>query len=203
MVMNRNLAAADDLRQRASDEVNRIRAVSRYTDDHKRAAIARVYAQAHEKMTRLTAESGADDADVKARSNRRAFGSDDLPGDRGSLAISSRDAADRVAGLTTSADAAALLERAEMGSDEVLARAVASHAHRQSTDGLTARDPGWGDVVDTFAATRPAATDAIGTLRSHQTTPSVRVLWAFVLPKPAELSNLDLGAIVNLADTLP
>lgn len=59
------------------------------------------------------------------------FGVDGLPGDVASLAISRRDAADRVAAAGNRSDLVELLKRATYSGDEVLARAVAERAFRE------------------------------------------------------------------------
>jgi hypothetical protein len=76
------------------------------------------------------------------------FGVGGIPGDAGSLAISSRDAADRVASASAE-ELRDLLDRATRSRDEVLARAVVQRAIEEG-------DP---KVVNDFTARRPELLD--------------------------------------------
>lgn len=75
----------------------------------------------------------------------RVFGTEGVSGDAASLAISRRDAGDRVASVQSTDDLLKLLERANVSGDEVLARAVAERAYH---DGNTR-------VLNRFLETRP------------------------------------------------
>ena len=66
-----------------------------------------------------------------------------------------RDAQDRAEQSAQPKDAFKLLDRTTRTQDETLAKAVAAHAVEQ----------GWSDVLDRYAATRPAAQDALAELR--------------------------------------
>ncbi|MDQ3485447.1 MAG: hypothetical protein M3445_08600 [Actinomycetota bacterium] len=97
------------------------------------------------------------------RDATRVFGSAGLPGDAASLAISARDAADRVA-TADADDLRDLLDRATRMDDEVLARAVVRRAI----------DEGAAKVVNDFTERRPELLDATERLwdrarRSDQT----------------------------------
>ncbi len=70
-----------------------------------------------------------------------------------------RDAQDRAEQSTQPKDAFKLLDRTTRTHDETLAKAVAAHAVEQ----------GWSDVLDQYAATRPAARDALAELRRIDT----------------------------------
>ncbi|WP_432051124.1 hypothetical protein [Verrucosispora sp. NA02020] len=67
---------------------------------------------------------------------RHLFG---LPADAGPAdAISYRDAADRVADITSPAHLGALITRATASGDDMLRRAALAHAHQQGWHGLVA-----------------------------------------------------------------
>ncbi len=76
---------------------------------------------------------------------RRLFDSP-APHDVASV-VSYRDALDRADRLDTPAEAVALLRRARLTGDELLARAVAVRAAD-----LVARSAAWGEVLDEWAA---------------------------------------------------
>jgi len=80
-----------------------------------------------EVITKVVEKARSADADDQ-RDAAQVFGVRGLPGDAASLAISARDAADRVAQTSSVDDLRDLLERATRVGDEVLARAVAQRA---------------------------------------------------------------------------
>ncbi len=75
----------------------------------------------------------------------RVFGTEGVSGDAASLAISRRDAGDRVDSVQSTDDLLKLLERANVSGDEVLARAVAEKAYENRNS----------RVLNRFLETRP------------------------------------------------
>jgi len=204
-VQAEHLDQADRIRENHERRNASIRARTELTDQAKAALLARSYTDAQSHMTELQRSATADTADRRARAERSAFGTADLPGDAATLAISLRDAQDRSATLTSPTDAAALLARAERSGDELLARAVAGHAHDQAGSALGGLDPSWSNLVAAYTASRPAAARHVATLRDLQpsTEGSLRSTFAYVVPRPAELSNTPASQLDALATAAP
>ena len=149
------------VRQQFDSTAARIRASSSLTRDGKLQQLARAHAAAKEALAQLQQDAQAQAVADRQTWSRQAFAVD-AAGPHS--AVSARDAFARAATVTDPADAAKLLRQAEQSGDEVLARAVAHHAH----------DNAWDDVVTTYAANRPAAAGAIGNLASTAGSPSIR-----------------------------
>ena len=124
---------------------------------------------------------------------RKAFGVDGISGDAGSLAISLRDAADRVGQVETRDELVRLLDSATHSGDEVLARAVARQAFER----------GDGDLLDTYASIRPETEASLGKLREMTTDTLHSRLHESMLAgatKPLELEGMDEFACQRLLD---
>lgn len=120
------------------------------TDEYKREELRSLYDSELEALTaRLTELAAATQRRIDA-DFQNAFGIAGLPGDPASLAISRRDATDRVAAVERSSDLQALIRDSTPG-DEVLARAAGAKALRQ-------RDA---DSVNVFLETRPELDAAV------------------------------------------
>lgn len=143
------------------------------SDDFKREEISRVYddtkatvASELERMARAARAKSANDA-------ASVFGTSGLSGDPASLAISRRDAGDRVAGAKDRAELQNILERANRSGDEVLARAVAERAYDHQDV----------DTLNKFLDTRPHLNEAAqrlwNSVDSSGLTQSMQ--WAFEL----------------------
>lgn len=97
------------------------------TPEYKRQELDQAYAKHRTKLNDKLAGLAQTVAQSEQRDAVRAFGTDDLKGDAASLAISRRDAGDRVAAVSQK-ETRDLLTRANRSGDEVLARAVAERA---------------------------------------------------------------------------
>lgn len=125
-----------------------------------------------------------------AELHQAAFGNRDLlagagPGDAASIAISARDAGDRVDQLATPQDALALLERANGTGDEVLARAIGQRAHSMG-------EP-WDPVLAAYIADRPKQGRAVNQLRlaaGVSISPAAVTAMRATSPGPADGGNL-------------
>lgn len=120
------------------------------SDEFKREEIARIHDDAKtsvaselERLARSAKEKSATDA-------ASLFGTAGLSGDPASLAISRRDAGDRVAGAKDRSELQSILDRANRSGDEVLARAVAEKAYDNQDV----------DTLNRFLDTRPHLNDA-------------------------------------------
>jgi hypothetical protein len=141
-------------------------------------------------------EQATADGQAHIRSlTRKAFGVDGISGDAGSLAISMRDAADRVAQVENRDELVLLLHSATHSGDEVLARAVARQAFER----------GDSDLLDTYASIRPEAEASLGKLREMTTdTLQSRVHESMLASaaKPGELQGMDEFACQRLLDNV-
>ncbi len=199
----RHIAEADTLREQHETAAGRIRARPELSDHGRATLLAQNYLACKSKMADLEQTARADDNAQRARTERSVFGTTGLPGDPATTAVSFRDAQDRAAVITSSTAAAALLARAERAGDEPLARAVAAHAHDQAGTGIGGLDPGWSDIVNSYAASRPSAARDINALRDLSSPAGMRDLFAYVLPAPSELSRTPASQLDALAAAAP
>jgi hypothetical protein len=181
---------AQSIAAAADAAYDRMRNRGELNSDAIRVGLARTYRQAKASMDALQAAATGDRTAQLRQATTAAWGIDDIAGtnsvDRAAASMSYRDAQDRAAQLDNARDALDALARATDTGDELSARAIAAHAYQQR----------WSDVVDTYTADRPRARQALATLatlESHK--PNLGDLWAFVLPKPAELSNYSDGQL--------
>ncbi len=189
--------ALEVINEAASAAVRRydsIRSDEGRTDDFTRRALARAYLAADDTVTaRLVAL--AEPFERAARSDQsKLFGFNDLPGDSASLAISARDASDRVSRLERPQDRLDLLERADRSGDEVLARAIAQVAIEHKDVGLLNR----------FLESRPQLEDVAQRLLNAPSLDSRgRESFAFTMAlstlRPDELSAQSRYAVEALA----
>ncbi len=200
MATNSNRERAAAIQQAHSNRAEQIRNRTELTNAAKVGMLARNHTDAKASMRDLQ-QQATDDTTVQRRTmSQRAFGVAGVPGDAATVAVSMRDAQDRVAALSSGREAVALLARAETSGDEVLARAVAAHAFDQATaqGGISGLDDDWSTVVNDFADTRPAAADALRTLiKLNSPDPS----WTYVVPAPPELHGIPSAQLDTLADS--
>jgi hypothetical protein len=153
----------DKLQAAFQREVERVRSFRYLTDEAKRARIAAAYVDGTQKMRALQEQDAARQATRRRSLESRVYGISTLTGDTASLAISRRDAGDRVARLKTEDEALALLTRAERSGDEPLARALAERATEMD----------WIRVGNAFLETRPHLDADLNELW-HMRTPALR-----------------------------
>jgi len=190
---------ANDIREAAEAGYARYRANGNLSTAGILQGLAKTYLGAKSQMDALreSATTGAT-ANLNALMTS-VFGINDLagsdPSNRAAVSMSYRDALDRAQTCETAEDALALLARANTVGDELLARAVASVAWSNGAFGA------WADVLNTYAATRPAAERALGQLYELNTKKLFAVdVFAFLLVKPIELTNFADFQIEGLAD---
>jgi hypothetical protein len=185
------LAAAADAADR---KFAQIRDAADFTDDAKRRHLAiasvRVRYDLDDKLERLAARVVSTDRDDAAA----VFGTRGLPGDAASLAISRRDAADRV-GALTAVERRDLLRRATRSGDEVLARAIVERAIEEQDD----------ITVHQFCEDRPELDAPVERLWNGQRgeTDSMMMSLGLLGLRPAELAGMSSDAIEHLAETEP
>ena len=118
----------------------------------------------------------ADAGRFEKRDAERVFGTAGLSGDAASLAISSRDAGDRVAQIGSNEELRDALARATRNGDEVFARAVVEHAIHSGNRAL----------VNDFLATRDSLAEPVQRLwNSARKTDDGRESFALVLKASA------------------
>ena len=210
MIAKRHLEAATDILNAHERRAAYIRSQTQYTADAKAGMLAKNYNDATSRMDDLKQTATGEDAAQRSNLERKAFGIADLPGDPATAAVSYRDAQDRVAGITGTPDAHALLARAERSGDEPLARAVAAHAYdmRSSFDGLDTGDDGstWTSVLQAYIDQRPDKASAVKTLldaKDQNIQSQLGEAWTFIVPKPPELAAYGSAHLQQLADNAP
>lgn len=178
------LDGATAIRENFTALTDQIRSAPGLDADATNCLLARAYLKAKADMDKL---SGSNAAAAEARGRvltGQVWGVDDYSAaDKVSASISYRDAQDRAAALDGPHDALQLMGVAERSGDELLARAVASHAEVM----------GWTTVSDQYFATRPAKAQMNAELQ--QLTPSLKNLstadvFMYVLPHPGGLEGV-------------
>lgn len=181
-------------------DCNRIRSMTELTDVARRQRLAVAYMASRSAMTALEAKSNGDYQATWQAAMTAAFGVADLastPAEQTMVSMSYRESLDRTETLDDYLEGARLMQRAADTGDELLARAVAKRAWDQ---GGQLGGPAWGDVLNTFLATRPKASAAVATLTQLQAGgANLRNAFAFVLPIPVELGAMPEYAISALA----
>lgn len=142
-IVNRASASAQARYREIEDDDTR---TPEYQHDEVQRVYERTRSDVNEKLNKL-AETAAQ---AENRDAVRIFGTADLSGDAATLAISRRDASDRVSAIQSRDELRDLLARANRSGDEVLARAVAEKA-------LDNQDM---DTLNAFLADRPRLNDA-------------------------------------------
>lgn len=186
---------ADKVRDDLDTKINRVRANKDLTPEAKRIQIARHYSDAKTAIDAMAASKPNETAAQVAAAKRAAFGIDDLvsgasPAERATMAMSYRDAQQRAAQITNPAEALHLMGIAEQSGDELLVRAIGN----ASLQGF-----GMSEVADHYLAQRPAQAEALQRVHDLQRPPSLATMLEHVVPKPAEVSNLDDGQIAQIA----
>jgi hypothetical protein len=168
------------------------RDTSRTPDWHK-LRLAELWLDMQAEVTQVREQAAADGQAHIRSLTRKAFGTDGISGDAGSLAISMRDAADRVAQVENRDELVRLLDGATHSGDEVLARAVARQAFERGDT----------DLLDTYTSIRPEAAASLGKLRDMTTDTLHSRLHESMLAnaaKPHELHGMDEFACQRLLD---
>jgi hypothetical protein len=118
----------------------------------------------------------------------------------GADAIAMRDAYDRSNRIDDPEEAQKLLATAEMTGDEYLAKAIAHQAYRMSQQPLGGQP--WGEVVETYAATRPDASAQLqeyADARANDLRDGIHNAGVFYLVPPSVIGDLPDYRIEQLA----
>ncbi|MCU1614708.1 MAG: hypothetical protein JWO98_2248 [Frankiales bacterium] len=189
--------AAEHIRQLFNTAVYLYSSNGDMTQEAITSKIALAWVKAKDDMAALESQTSGNIAARKAQLQQQVFGTVGLAGDPASLAMSARDASERVAQIdvTDWYSAEQLLDRAEMIGDEVLARQIAAAAYANPLGG-------WSSVLDSFLSKRPAAAQALDELTSLNTVSSQKRVHddlRFVIPLPPQLAGMDDWRIQSLA----
>ena len=183
-------AKVADLNAVYSRRLDEIRA-SAYDNDAKRVLMARAYRDIKKQAEQIRAEVERTTKAEAESLQRDLFGIDRFvsasspDSSRASLAISFRDAQDRAAKLERPEQGLELLNRADRGGDEMLARAVVEHAI----------DHGWVDVLNAYADRRPGTEAKLQRLVDLNASGNAGITRAFrdeadfYVPPPLELGR--------------
>jgi hypothetical protein len=194
------MSSPADINTQLNLSVEQIRNAKGYSAEGKRVLIARAYQRRMQEMAEL--RSAANTALSKERDTlvRDLFGLDrfvnltDPTGSRASLAVSYRDAQDRVARLEREDEALELLARADRSGDEILARAVVERSVEQQ----------WLGVLNTYADARPGTEPKLQRLidmDSLNMRDSLAREMSYSVAAPAEVAGLVDSELNRLADT--
>lgn len=191
--MSWGTAQIERIHDRYAPRFDAVRRDTSRTPDWHRRQLAELWLQMIEEVKQAR-EEAVSVGQARIRSlTRKAFGVDGMKGDAGSLAISLRDAADRVTQVNDRSELARLLDSATHSGDEVLARAVARQAFEQ----------GDAELLDTFVSIRPEVQGALTELREMSTdsrqTKFMEAMAASAA-KPMELDGMDEFACRRFLD---
>lgn len=161
------------------------------TPEGQRKQIAANYLQYKKQIAALEAEDKAARASKADSLRRTLFG---LSSSDANATISYRDAQDRVAAIKDENQALELLDRADLGNDEILTKAIVGRA----------AEAGWGNLVNTYTAKHPYYGSKLQELASiHQQETSIEGVMnhalSYSLSTPAEIARHSEGMIENLA----
>lgn len=185
----------DQIRDRYSASLERIRSETTRSEAWRMAELAKVYIAIRSAVGKEQRRVDAASKDALRDAQHRVLGTGGLKGELGSLTISQRDAADRVAGVQSSHEALELLDRANRAGDEVLARAIAARA----------LDSQWVEVANAFLEERPELDEPFNLLwaREHGSAATLQqdfyIQSAIEALRPAELAGLGDLQITRLA----
>ncbi|NED31971.1 hypothetical protein [Streptomyces sp. SID8499] len=178
-------ASAESIRTDFQRNLEAVRNRRDLNTQARQTAIARAYAKARDGLNGIRQQ----EADYVTRQRnyleRKLFGNtDDI---HGTNAVSSRDARERAAKLTTPDEAAQAYNRAQRDGDTALARAIAAQAADYAASVGAA--PGWEHIVRHYAGSRPGLADAHKELAELR-EPGLGFDFRYVLPKPSELGRM-------------
>jgi hypothetical protein len=179
-------------------DITRIRNNGDLSQEGRVKALAKVWVTADAEMTKLREQYDGQTVTRREDLTQTVFGADATSG---SDAISARDADDRAAQLDTAANGLALLERAEVNKDEVLAQAIARRAYTEVTSPLGFGSE-WTAVLDAYVTRRPAVAAKIEELAAAERftiQDSFRLAGLFFLVKPDELERMSATSILAYA----
>jgi hypothetical protein len=168
---------------------------TRLSDDFRRHKLAAAFVSARDKLEAELVERASRVVVTDREDASTVLGIEGLPGDRASLIISRRDAADRVAAISDRSELREMLRRATRTGDEVLARAVAERA-------LEERDE---KTMNLFLEDRPDLDERVNRLwKADQFEDAAMELTLGMLPlRPTELQQHTTSQVELMAARVP
>jgi hypothetical protein len=193
---------AVEIRRQHDSAVAAIKNDRRLSPEGKTQALAKAQLRAEREVKELQARYEQKTKERTERLVRDLFGSGIVSS---SDAVSVRDAQDRVERIEDAEQAMALLQRAELSGDKVLAQAIAQKAYQASNDGLGRAfgGGGWGAVLAAYGENHPGVADKVVELQANQPSVAKGLSQAFIFgapPRPTELGNLPEDRLQALAD---
>ncbi|MGY1830145.1 hypothetical protein ACI8AA_06895 [Geodermatophilus sp. SYSU D01180] len=186
---------AERARQRYFDTAARLRDDRDLTEHARQRRLADAWVTTRRELDALREEEHRRLAARERDLERRLFGLNSAGGDTASQAISARDAQDRAARITSPAEAAELLERAERNADSTLARAIAHHALQQSrASAFREQVQAWDAVLGSFLDARPHVAPVVEELAQIERLTGREVLSPYSLAQPSGIAPSVLNA---------
>lgn len=190
--MDTHRAKADELRQRASDAIERIGARKDLTPEAKRTAAARVYKPAVEQIQQALDTHIQMVKDHKQQLARKAFGSDTATDP--ATAMARRQARQVAATAEDGTQAAEMIRNAQFDGDTEMARAAAAVAFER----------GWHDAVDVWGASNQTAmrhlVELVQLPDTNDTVWRMNVAQSYTKPMPGLLDGLKDHEISRAAE---
>lgn len=178
---------AQSIRRNYERQLEEIRADKTLSFWGKQAKIKALYEETEQQIAKLRAEHEAELQRERRELQRRAFGAyhphTATEAELRQIDENYRQALDRAEQAKSPTEALALLRRADLAGDSVLARAV----------GLVAAERGWNTVLDAVAAQGAVYPDAVQELRQHMEhdTPQAKFQRRMAFAAPSRPPELD------------
>lgn len=174
---------AETIRDRLSHRASEIKKNDDLTPDAKRRQIAEAHSDAVSRMAALRERRKAAHTESQLSATRSLFGGGYSSG---ADAISLRDATERAAQLEDTADARALLRRANANGDRTLARAIVLEAIERSKGQLFGNV--WINVINEQAEADPSISDIVKQVAQPSEIGSLEDSMRFSMPTMSDLT---------------
>jgi hypothetical protein len=167
----------------------------RLSEDYRRHKLSKAFVSARDQLESELLERASRVVVADREDASSVLGIEGLPGDRASLIISRRDAADRVAAITDRSELREMLRRATRTGDEVLARAIAERA-------LDERDE---KTMNQFLEDRPDLDGPVNRLwkEGQSQDVSMEMTLELLALRPQELHGFTTGQVEQMAAETP
>jgi hypothetical protein len=198
------LAASTGNRREAAAQINAFRSAldairmdRNLSGEGKRREIAIAYVSTKTRLANLAKQEQSTTSVNRDELQRQLF-ADGLNSQDPAAVVSRRDALDRADRIETVSQAEQMLDRANTTQDSALASAIA----RTAAARLSNAEPAWADVLRTYAASRPAAAQALAQLAQldrDRAADRIASQAAYGLSRPTELAGESEASIAVIA----
>jgi hypothetical protein len=188
------MSEADDLRDQAQTEYDKIRNITDLTPEARLRAIAKAYLNVRGQLSDLGNATQRAVVGNQEALERKLFGIPDA--NNPSAMISYRDAQDRAARLDLESDAIAMLTRASVSGDDLLVRALLEAGYTNA----------WTNLINTYTAAHPAmeaAAEQLWDIITRKQAPAIVTNFTYYAPTPPELAGFSDFKIQEIADNAP